>query len=334
MVPVVPAAPAADQPGPPRAERPVTIAVISWNTRELLIRCLRSLLPEVEAHRAEVWVVDNGSSDGSAAAVREHAPWAEVVEPGTNLGFGPAVNLIARATDTEWLAVANADVALEPGALEALLATGGDDRVGCVAPRLLLPDGSSQHSVHSLPTIPFTLALNAGLYRLSARLADSMLLDGFYDADRVRDVPWAIGAFLLLRRSAFDEVGGFDEGQWMYAEDLDLGWRLRERGWVTRYQPGARVRHASGAATVLAFGDDRTRRFTRETYAVIARRRGRARAWLIAVVNVIGAGTRVAWMTPAALIARRLQAPRDLSKMWLGVHLQGLRLQRSDRERG
>lgn len=303
----------------------VTVAVISWNTRELLIRCLGSLAGEVRAGRAQVWVVDNGSSDGSAAAAREHAPWATVIEPAANLGFGRAVNLVARATHSEWIASANADVELEPGALESLLTAGADRRVGCVAPRLLLSDGSTQHSVHSLPTIPFTLALNLGLHRLSPRLADRMLLEGLYDVERPRDVPWAIGALLLLRRSAFDEVGGFDERQWMYAEDLDLGWRLRDSGWRTRYVPSARARHASGAATELAFGDQRTARFTRETYAMLARRRGTLRTRATATVNVLGAAARVAWMTPLAAVLRRWRGPRDRSRMWLDVHVQGLR---------
>jgi GT2 family glycosyltransferase len=302
----------------------VTVAVVSWNTRELLIRCLNSLAPEVQAGRAQVWVVDNDSTDGSASAAREYAPWVHVVEPGANLGFGRAVNLVAQTTESRWLAIANADTALEPGALEHLLEAGAEKSVGCIAPQLLLPDGSTQHSLHSLPTIPFTVALNLGLHRLSARLADRMLLDGLHDVARPRDVPWAIGAFLLLRREAFDAVGGFDDGQWMYAEDLDLGWRLQAAGWRTRYEPSARVRHTSGAATELAFGDDRTRRFTVETYKVIARRRRRARARATAAVNVLGAAARVAWMTPLALLMRRWRGPRDRSRMWLAVHSEGL----------
>ena len=125
----------------------MTVAVVSWDTRELLLRCLRSLEPEVTADRAEVWVVDTASRDGSADAAREAAPWANVLEPGENLGFGRAINLVASRTKGEWIATANADVALEPGALEALIAAGRDPRVGCLAPRLLLPDGSTQHSV-------------------------------------------------------------------------------------------------------------------------------------------------------------------------------------------
>jgi N-acetylglucosaminyl-diphospho-decaprenol L-rhamnosyltransferase len=304
---------------------PITVAVVSFNTRSLLLRCLASLAPEVEAGRASVWVVDNGSGDGSVDAAQERAPWAHLLEPGANLGFGRAVNLVAERTRGPWLACANADVALLPGALEAMLATGADARVAGVAPRLILPDGSTQHSVYPFPTIPFTLAFNLGLHRLSRRLGDELCLEGLWNGERPRHVPWAIGAFLLLRRSAFEAVGGFDERQWMFAEDLDLGWRLREAGFVTRYEPRARVRHESGAATAQAFGEKRVARFTAATYLVLARRRGLARARLTAAINVAGAAARLAWMTPLAWVLRRWRAPRDASRMWLTAHLEGLR---------
>jgi N-acetylglucosaminyl-diphospho-decaprenol L-rhamnosyltransferase len=312
----------------------VTVAVVSWNTRELLLRCLRSLAGDVEAGRATVWVVDNGSMDGSARAAEELAPWVRVVEPGVNLGFGRAVNSVARRGQDEWLLAANADVALEPGALEALLAGGKDQAVGCVAPRLLLPDGETQHSVYPLPTLPFTLAFNLGVHHVSRRFAERMCLEGFWDARYPRPVPWAIGACLLIRRTAFESIGGFDERQWMYAEDLDLGWRLHERGWVTRYEPSARVLHASGAATEQAFGDQRTLAFTTATYAVLARRGGRLRAWTTAAMNVTGAASRLAWMTPAARVSPRWRDHRDSNRAWLASHWRGLRTALSEPRAG
>lgn len=298
---------------------------MSWNTRELLIRCLRALEPDVAAGRAEVWVVDNGSSDGSAQAAREVASWAHVLVPGENLGFGRAVNLVAANTDSEWLACANADVALEPGTLEALLKAGRDARLGCAAPRLVLPDGTTQHSVYPLPTVPFTLAFNLGVHRLSDRLADHLCLEGFWNAEREREVPWAIGAFLLIRRTAFEDVAGFDQRQWLYAEDLDLGWRLHARGWVTRYVPTARVRHESGAATAPAFGEQRMSRFMDATYAVLLRRRGRLRTATTALINVAGAAGRLIWMAPLASISERWRGRREQTRRWLRVHGRALR---------
>jgi GT2 family glycosyltransferase len=305
---------------------PVTIAVVSWNTRELLVACLRSLEPEARSGRAAVVVVDNGSADGSAQAARAAAPWAEVLEAGRNLGFGTAVNLVAGRSTGEWLAIANADVAVEPGALAALLdRCAGDPGIGAAAPRLTLPDASTQHSVGPLPTVMLALAFTLGLQRLIPGLGDRLCLEGYWNPERPREVPWAIGAFQLLRRSAFDAVGGFDERQWMYAEDLDLGWRLRDAGWTTRYEPAARVRHAASAATAVAFGEQRVGRFTRATYAVILRRRGPVRAWTTAAINLVGAGARVAWMTPLAVVDRRWRGRRRECLGWLAAHRQGLR---------
>lgn len=320
--------PPADRTAPAGTPRAV-IAVVSHNTRELLLRCLRSLEPEAAAGRAAVWVVDNRSSDGSADAARAQAPWAQVLEPSENLGFGRAVNLVAGQTRSEWLACANADVALEPGALETMLAAGAaSPRAGAIAPRLLLDDGRTQHSVYPLPTPAFTLAFNLGLHALSPRLAERLCLEGRWDPERARAVPWAIGALLLLRRRAFEAVGRFDERQWMYAEDLDLGWRLHEAGWITAYLPEARVRHAGAAATTEAFGEQRRARFTAETYAVIARRRSRAAALASGALNVLGAGARVAWSAPPATVSARWRERHLDNRSWLSAHRQGLRSMR------
>ncbi|MEA2386016.1 MAG: hypothetical protein QOJ22_190 [Thermoleophilaceae bacterium] len=305
----------------------VAVAVVSWNTRELLSACLRSLEQDARAGRAEVWVVDNGSSDGSAELVGERFDWARLEQPGENLGFGRAVNLVAERTELPWIAAANADVELEPGALAALIDSGGArERAGAVAPQLLLPDGSVQHSVHPFPTPGFTLAFNLGLHRLSPRAAERLCLEGFWDPTQARPVPWAVGALLLLRREAFDAVGGFDPEMWMYAEDLDLGWRLQAAGWETFYEPAARVRHAHGAAARQRFGDDQTAAWMAATYAWLARTRGRLAARAVGAVNVAGAAVRWAAFGALARVApRRWSGPALNSRRWLRAHRAGLR---------
>ena len=271
----------------------VAVAVVSWNTRDLLARCLESLHPEHDAAQADVWVVDNASSDGSADLVRERFPWVRLVASDENVGFGRAVNVLARQTDSEWIGVANADIALRPGALERLLATGDEDAgAGAIAPRLVLPDGTTQHSVFAVPTIPFALLHATGAHRLIPGVADRRAIPGHWDTERARRVPWAIAAFLLLRRTAWDDTGGFDERQWMYAEDLDLGWRLRDAGWATRYEPRAVVDHESSASTHQQFGPDLTPVWQRATYACIARRRGAVYAQAAAAINTFGALAR------------------------------------------
>jgi len=278
----------------------VAVAVVSWNTRDLLRECLRSLEGEPQA---EVWVVDNASADGSAQMVRSEFPSVRLEALTENVGFGPAVNLVASKTRAPWIAPANADIELRPGALAALLAAADRrPRAGILAPRLELPSGETQHSVYAFPTLPFTALFNIGFHR---RFGDRLCLEGFWDPSRERDVDWAIGAFLLVRREAWDAAGGFDDQQWMYAEDLDLGWRVARAGYTTRYVPSARVLHHASAATTQAWGDERTLRWLRSTYAWLLRRRGIVRTRLTAFINVLGAYAR---------------ARSPYFRMWGGLH--------------
>jgi len=278
----------------------VAVAVVSWNTRDLLRECLASLAGEP---LAEVWVVDNASADGSAEMVQAEFPEVRLVALQENAGFGPAVNLVAQRTSAPFIAPANADIAVRPGALRALLdAAARNPRAGILAPRLELLSGETQHSVYAFPTLPFTLAFNLGL---ATRLGDRLCLEGHWSAERERDVDWAIGAFLVVRREAWDAAGGFDAQQWMYAEDLDLGWRVARAGYTTRYVPSARVRHHASAATTQAWGDERTLRWLRSTYSWLLRRRGLVRTRATALVNVLGAYAR---------------ARDPYFRMWGGLH--------------
>lgn len=309
----------------------VAVVVVSWNTRGLLARCLESFAPEVERGHVEVCVVDNASEDGSAELVRERFGWARLIASEENLGFGRAVNLGAAGTEANWIAVANADIAVRPGAIDALLEAGDrDPGAGALAPRLVLPDGRTQHSVFGFPTVPHVLVWATGAYRGWRGLADRMAMEGHWDTERARRVPWAVAAFLLVRRSAWEQVGGFDERHWMYAEDLDLGWRLRDAGWATRYEPRAAVDHEGAAATSQMFGADVAPHWQRSTYGCLARRRGLARTWAVALISFAGAGARAAGHAAAATLKPEPHArARDDWARWAPVHLEALRGRRA-----
>ncbi len=137
-------------------------------------------------------------------------------------------------------------------------------------------------------------------------------------------MPWAHGAFVLFRRAAFDAVGGFDERQWMYAEDIDIAWRLREAGWRFAYEPGARVRHAGSAAAVQAFGDERSARHIRAVYAWMARRRGLRRARAFAVVNTVGSALRWLLAQPGRLFGfNGAPTAAAIFRSYVKLHAQG-----------
>jgi N-acetylglucosaminyl-diphospho-decaprenol L-rhamnosyltransferase len=276
--------------------KPVTVAVVSWNTRDLLAKCLQSLTSDAAAGLADVWVVDNASEDGSDDLVRERFPWVHLIASRDNWGFGAAVNAVADQSCTEWIIPANADVAVAPGAIGRMIAEAScRPQVAAIAPRLVLPDGRTQHSVYPFPTVPFTLAYASGAVARSRRLARYWCIDQGFDPDEARQVHWAVGAFLLIRRTAWEDVGGFDKRQWMYAEDLDLGWRLHLAGWEVRYCPDAHVFHAESASTRQAWGDDRHTRWHTSTYVWHARRRGAWIARTIAGVNIAAYTARAAF---------------------------------------
>jgi N-acetylglucosaminyl-diphospho-decaprenol L-rhamnosyltransferase len=298
------------------------VAVVSWNTRGLLDRCLRSLRPAHDAGLAEVWVVDNASTDGSAAMVAQAHPWARLIASQENLGYGRAINLVAEQSTSPWIAVANADVALRPGALEALLAAGAADRgAGVLAPRLILPDATTQHSVFPLPFAAPMLMANLGARLVPRRLGDRLVLRGRWNPGRPRRVPWAVGAFLLVRRSAWDEIGGFDPWQWMSAEDLDLGWRMREHGWATRYVPDAVVDHEESAATAKRWGEHLAVHWQRCAYAWMLRRRGRGPTLAVGAINLAGSVARLIAWTIASPARPHLRPRVRPQAAWTAVHL-------------
>jgi len=304
---------------------PVIVAIVSWNTRDLLARCLESFAPEAERGRADVWVVDNASTDGSPEMVRKRFPWVHLIASEENLGFGRAINKVARQTSSEWIATANADIALRPGSLDTLLEAGArDPGAGALAPRLVLPGGETQHSVFAFPTIAFSAILAVGGFRASAALADRMALPGHWNKDLARRVPWAVAAFLVFRRTAWDQVGGFDERQWMYAEDLDLGWRLHEAGWATRYEPRAVVDHHHAAATTQMWGRELAPHWQRSTYGCIARRRGAGYARAVAFFNLIGAILRWARLAVRSQRRKDLAGLRQAHWRWVLTHLKAL----------
>ncbi len=221
--------------------------VVNYNARDHIEVCLRSLTAE-GVH--PVVVVDNGSSDGSRRVVE--ATGALWVESGGNLGYGRAANLgaaEAAAAGSEYLLVCNPDLEVLPGCVAALVATLDDDAgVGLAGPRLSNPDGSLYPSARTFPDL--IDAMGHGLFGLVAPgnrfTRRYRLLD--WDHGQQANVDWVSGACFLVRRTAWDAVGGFDPSYFMYMEDVDLCWRLGHAGWRVAYQPAAEVIHTQGVS--------------------------------------------------------------------------------------
>jgi N-acetylglucosaminyl-diphospho-decaprenol L-rhamnosyltransferase len=239
----------------PHEPAALDVVIVSYRCESLLRDCLRSLHEHPATAPMSVHVVDNASGDGTAEMVaREFGDVALRVNP-RNLGFGAANNLAIRDTSSPYVVVLNPDTRVTPGALDRLLELmESRPEVGMCGPRLELEDGSFDHAARrSFPTPLSALGHFTGIGR---RRGSGAL--AAYRAPDVESGPVDAlnGAFMLIRRSALDEVGDFDEGYWMYMEDLDLSYRFARAGWVSWYEPAVTVVHVKAGTT----GGDRSPR--------------------------------------------------------------------------
>jgi len=225
------------------------VVVVAYRAQELLRDCLASLRAFPPARGARTWVVDNASGDGTAEMVRREFAAVELIESPENLGFSRANNLAIGRGDAPYVLALNPDTRVTDGALDRMLELmESDPRIGISGCRLELPDGTFDHAARrSFPTPLGALAHFTGVGRL--RRAPAKLAQ--YRAPGVESGPVEAvnGAFMLIRRQALDEVGLFDEGYWMYMEDLDLCYRFAQAGWTTWYEPGATVVHVKAGSS-------------------------------------------------------------------------------------
>jgi GT2 family glycosyltransferase len=216
----------------------VSVVVVTLNALPLLERCLDSV------RGYETIVVDHGSTDGTVDLVRERFPEARVIEQ-ENLGFGAGNNTGMRAASGDYFLLLNADAWVLDDAVEKLVAFAEQHpEAAVVGPKLRNPDGTLQRSVRGFPS-PWRIATE---YLFLRKLAPrSRLLNSFYgagfDHESVRAAEFLGGACLLVRRDAYEAVGGFDEDFFLMSEEVDWCYRFRQAGWKVLFYPGADVVH-------------------------------------------------------------------------------------------
>lgn len=229
----------------------ITAVVVSWNTRDLLGRCLASIDREAAASglSVETVVVDNASTDGSPAMVRERFPTARLIALDQNRGFAGANNLVLKALSTGAALLLNPDAELLPGALAALWhALHAAPHVGLVGALLLNPDGSWQSSGYRFPDLA-QVAID--LFPLHPRLVASGANGrvGLSDGLSPVEIDHPLGACMLVRAEVVARVGLLDEGYFMYGEEVDWCRRIKAAGWTVLTAPAARVIHYGGQST-------------------------------------------------------------------------------------
>ena len=239
----------------------LTIVIVSWNVRDLLRRCLSSILgigdwrldmeSPISPIQTEIIVVDNASTDGSPEMVRAEFPGVRLVVDAENRGFTAANNQGLALSQGRFLLLLNPDTEVGGDALATMVHYMIDHAdVGALGPQLRYPDGSLQSSRRRFPTLATALIESTVLQQWWAK---NRVLDSYYMADTADDaiqpVDWVVGACFLVRREVYDQVGGLDEGFFMYSEELDWCRRIKDAGWAVVYLPTATVIHHEGKSS-------------------------------------------------------------------------------------
>lgn len=232
---------------------PIAIITVTFSPGEYLGKFLAST-PTAASQGTHVVMVDNGSTDGAPEAA-EAQGLAELVYSGGNVGYGAGMNFGARwlhearangTIDDEFFVIANPDVVFQPGAIDRMLQVARENpRAGAVGPRIDEPDGGIYPSARRVPE----LGSGIGHALLGPIWPGNPWTKRYLaDADMAHEkvTGWLSGSCLLMRWSAFESIGGFDERYFMYMEDVDLGDRLGKAGWLNIYTPEARITHAKG----------------------------------------------------------------------------------------
>jgi N-acetylglucosaminyl-diphospho-decaprenol L-rhamnosyltransferase len=226
------------------------VVVVNHNAGSYLARCLDSVATAAGDVRTDVVIVDNDSSDGSVDRVTERHPEVRVIRNPRNAGFARAANQGLEATDAPFVLLLNPDAEVIGGTLGALVKVARErPRAGAIGVLVRNPDGTLQPSARRVPGLAEALghAFLGPLWRDNPWTRSYTMAD--WDRTTEREVEWVSGSAVLLRCSALDEVGLFDEGYFMYVEDVDLCTRLRMAGWQVLFSPELEVVHQIGVST-------------------------------------------------------------------------------------
>ena len=301
----------------------LSIVVVNWNARLLLLQCLRSVFGTLRDLEKEVFVVDNGSRDGSVAAVRETFPEVSLIENDGNLGFAGASNQALEQARGRYLLLLNPDTVLKEGAIERLIEfMDGHGEVALVGPQLLHPDGSRQNSIANFPSLATEL-LNKPLLRF--------LFPGRFPGKEQRyaepiEVDSVIGACMLVRRETINQVGLLDDDYFLFLEETDWCYRIRKAGWKVYHHPLAEIYHMQGQSAKIEKGKARVEYF-RSRYHFFRKNRGKMQ-WFLLLVGVV-IRLLVEWLSAGILRLVTLFQVEKWRQRWsvlsyvIGWHVRG-----------
>jgi GT2 family glycosyltransferase len=257
----------------------ISVIVVNWNTKDLLKKCLDSVYRTINNVVIEVIVVDNASTDGSLSMLENDFPLAIKINNQENKGFGAANNQALAVMKGKYALLLNTDTILQPQAVNKLWDfCEANDKAAIVCGQLLNADGTKQNSIASFPSL-LTLAANTSLLEY--------LLPRYYPSKRYEysapiEVDSAIGACMMIRKKALDEIGTFDERYFFFYEETDLAYTMRLQGWKIYQVPDAFVYHLQGQSV----GDNISSRmeFYRSRYQFLSKWHNRTYYYLAVII--------------------------------------------------
>ena len=271
----------------------LSIAIVSWNVKELLADCLASVYASLEGNATEyqVLVVDNASSDGSVDMVHERFPQARLMANADNKGFAAANNQAMVKSRGRYVVLLNPDTVLRDNALGTMRRFMDDTpSVGMAGPRLVYGNGSFQHSAFGFPSLAQVFF---DFFPVHYRLLESRLNGRYprslYASGRPFAIDHPLGACMVVRREVIEQVGRLDEQFFMYCEEVDWAMRMRRAGWGVYCVPAAEVVHYAGQST-RQFRDEMFVALWRSRFRLFAKHYGTLYNW--AVRRIVRAGLR------------------------------------------
>jgi asparagine synthase (glutamine-hydrolysing) len=283
--------------GPTLESPDLSVIVVNWNTQGLLRDCLSSVATALRSVSHEVILVDNASSDGSPEMVEREFVGVRLIRNTENVGFARANNQAMRVAQGRWFLLLNSDTRIEDDSVARLFERVHDEEgLGVAHCRLLLGNGRLQYSTYRFPSIRLAALEGFGLHKLlPRRWRAPLLLSGYWEEDQERDVDWVSGAFMLMPRAVFQQTGGFSEAFFMYGEDLEWCYRIRDAGWRIRHFPQASIVHLDHSSSAIRWGERRVAICLQRQLEIYGARHGRARQTLLHLVSGAAAAFRIAY---------------------------------------
>jgi GT2 family glycosyltransferase len=301
----------------------LSVIIVNWNTKDLLCQCIDSLTQTLKKIDTEIFVVDNGSTDGSVAAVREKFPGVRLIENPVNMGFARANNQAISLSSREYLLLLNPDTRAKDEAIPQMLSfMSSHARAGLVGAQLLNADGSKQNSIANFPSLATEL-LNKSLLRW---LFPEKFPGKERDYPNPVEVESVIGACVLVRREAVNQVGLLDEKFFLFLEETDWCFRVKKAGWKIYHIPQAEIFHFQGKSAEAEKGKTRIE-YYRSRYHYFRKNRGSFQTSVLSIGLIIKLLVELVFATIACMVTLfivkkwRIKLSTYLYLMWWHLRL-------------